>query len=59
MREAFDKTMKDKKFLAEAKRLRRPIDPLSGEDLQKVVSRDINPSPEMLEIVSEVFGTGK
>ena len=59
MREAFDKTMKDQKFLAEAKRLRRPIDPLSGEELQKVVSRDINPSPEMLEIVSEVFGTGK
>ena len=59
MRQAFDRTMKDQKFLAEAKRLRRPIDPLSGEELQKVVSRDINPSPDMFEIVSEVFGTGK
>ncbi|MDH3446273.1 MAG: hypothetical protein OEN50_20305, partial [Deltaproteobacteria bacterium] len=59
MRLAFDRTMKDQKFLSEAKRLRRPIDPLSGEELQKVVSRDINPSPDMFEIVSEVFGTGK
>ena len=59
IRDAFDKTMQDPKFLAEAKKLHRPIDPLSGEELQKVVNRDINPSPEMYEIVSEVFFGGK
>ena len=59
LRAAFDKTMADEKFLAEAKKLRRPIDPLSGKELQEVVNKDINPSPEMFEIVSEVFGRGK
>ena len=55
LREAFDKTMADEKFLAEAKKLKRPVDPLTGIELQKVVEQDINPSPEMFEIVSEVF----
>lgn len=55
LREAFDKTMADEKFLAEAKKLKRPIDPLSGEELQKVVDQDIKPGPDMLEIVTEVF----
>lgn len=59
LRDAFDKTMADEKFVAEAKKLRRPIDPLSGKELQEVVKKDINPSPEMLAIVSEVFGGGK
>ena len=59
LRDAFDKTLADEKFLAEAKKLRRPIDPLSGKDLQEVVNKDINPSREMFEIVSEVFGGGK
>ena len=58
LRDAFDKTMADEKFLAEARKLRRPVDPLSGKELQQVVNKDINPSPEMFEIVSEVFGQG-
>ena len=59
LRDAFEKTMADEKFLAEAKKLRRPIDPLPGKELQDVVNKDINPSPEMFAIVSEVFGGGK
>jgi len=59
IREAFDKTMKDPEFLAEAKRLHRPVDPLSGEELQQVFNKDVNPSPEMFEIVSEIFSPGK
>lgn len=50
--------MADENFLAEARKLRRPVDPLSGKELQRVVNKDINPSPEMFEIVSEVFGQG-
>jgi tripartite-type tricarboxylate transporter receptor subunit TctC len=59
LREAFDRTVADEKFLSEAKKLRRPVDPMSGKELQEVVNKDINPSPEMFDIVSEVFGAGK
>jgi tripartite-type tricarboxylate transporter receptor subunit TctC len=59
LRDAFSKTMEDPKFLTEAKKLHRPIDPLSGEELQKVLNKDVNPSPEMYEIVSEIFLPGK
>ena len=59
IRAAFNKTMKDPAFLAEAKRLHRPVDPLSGEELQQVFNKDVNPSPEMYEIVSGIFRSGK
>ncbi len=59
IREAFNKTMKDPEFLAEAKRLHRPVDPLSGEELQQVFNKDVNPPPEMYKIVSEIFRSGK
>ena len=59
IREAFNKTMKDPEFLAEAKRLNRPVDPLSGEELQQVFNKDVNPPPEMYEIVAEIFRPGK
>jgi tripartite-type tricarboxylate transporter receptor subunit TctC len=59
IREAFDKTMEDPKFLTEAKKLRRPVDPLSGAELQKVLNKDVHPSAEMYEIVSEIFKPGK
>jgi tripartite-type tricarboxylate transporter receptor subunit TctC len=59
IRDAFNKTMEDPKFLAEAKKLRRPVDPLSGEELQQVFNQDVNPKPEMFELVSEIFRPGK
>ncbi|HZD39703.1 MAG TPA: tripartite tricarboxylate transporter substrate-binding protein, partial [Terriglobales bacterium] len=59
LRDAFDKTVSDEKFLAEAKKLHRPVDPLGGKELQEVVHKDVHPSPEMFQIVSEVFGQGK
>jgi len=59
VRDAFNKTMEDAKFLAEAKKLRRPVDPLSGEELQQVFNKDVNPAPEMFDLVSEIFKPGK
>ncbi len=38
LRAAFDATMKDKKFLAESKRGRLPINPVSGKDVQKLLA---------------------
>ncbi|MGE3247325.1 MAG: Bug family tripartite tricarboxylate transporter substrate binding protein [Beijerinckiaceae bacterium] len=38
MREAFEKTMKDPAFLADAKKINLEIDPVSGETMQKIVA---------------------
>ncbi len=45
LRDAFDKTMKDPVFLEEAKKINLDIDPVSGEELQKIVA-DIIDAPE-------------
>ena len=37
LRKAFDATMKDSEFLADAKKRRLPIDPTSGEDVQAMI----------------------
>ena len=39
LRAAFDATMKDPDFIAEATALRFEVDPVSGETLQKTVKR--------------------
>lgn len=39
LRAAFDKTMQDKDFLAEAAKLQIEVDPVRADDLQKVVTR--------------------
>jgi tripartite-type tricarboxylate transporter receptor subunit TctC len=45
LRAAFDATMIDKKFLEEASRLNLDVNPVSGEELQKIVA-DIIDAPE-------------
>lgn len=39
LRGAFDKTMTDAAFVAEAKKLRIDVEPVSGADMQKIVAR--------------------
>lgn len=39
LRRAFDTTMKDPAFVADAKRLQLDIDPMSGEDVQELVAQ--------------------
>jgi len=39
IRSAFDATMKDPEFLAEAKSLNFEVDPLLGEKMQKIVEK--------------------
>jgi hypothetical protein len=45
LRQAFDDMVKDPAFLSEAKTLNLDIDPISGEELQKIVSGIID-TPE-------------
>lgn len=56
MREAFMKTMQDPKFLEEAERIKRPVDPVSGEELQELWKDAVAPSPAKLEILKIMFG---
>ncbi len=55
VRKAFDATMKDPKFLAEAKKLKRPVNPTKGADLQRMWKDSIAASPEDKAIVSQIF----
>lgn len=58
LREAFWKTMHDPAFLAEAKKLRRPIEPVRGEKLQEMWQEAFEAPPEDVELIREIF-TGK
>lgn len=56
LRRAFDATMKDPEFLAEAERTKLTVGPLAGEALQKLVSEVSNLSPELQEKVKAAYG---
>jgi tripartite-type tricarboxylate transporter receptor subunit TctC len=51
LRRAFDATMKDPEFLAEAQRTQLTVGPLAGEELQKLVAEVSGLTPAMLEKV--------
>ena len=51
LRRAFDETMKDPEFLAEAQNIRLGVSPMTGEELQKLVAQVSSLSPALLEKV--------
>lgn len=53
LRRAFDATMKDPDFLAEAERQSMEITPMSGEALQQLVTDIVNAPPAVVEKVRE------
>jgi tripartite-type tricarboxylate transporter receptor subunit TctC len=55
LRRAFDATMKDPEFLAEAERLKLSVGPLTGEELQKVVAEVSTLTPELVEKVKAAY----
>jgi len=59
LRSAFSKTMKDPKFLSEAKKLKRPVHPASGAELQQVWKDALDAPPEQKAVVMEIFGDTK
>jgi tripartite-type tricarboxylate transporter receptor subunit TctC len=54
-RRAFDATMKDPEFLAEAAKLKLAIDPVSGEDVQKLVDEIYAAPKEDVERARQVL----
>jgi tripartite-type tricarboxylate transporter receptor subunit TctC len=59
LRSAFDATMKDAEFLAEAERTKLTVGPLPGEELQKLVADVAAISPEILEKARSAYATQK
>jgi tripartite-type tricarboxylate transporter receptor subunit TctC len=55
LRRAFDATMKDPDFLADAKKLRLTVGPMTGEEVQKLVAEVTDLSPALTEKVREAF----
>src|SRR5215207_7810540 len=55
LRRAFDATMKDPEFLAEADRTKLTVGPLAGEELQKLVTEVSGLTPELTEKVKAAY----
>ena len=55
LRRAFDATMKDKDFLAEADNLKLEIEPMTGEVLQGMVAKLAATPPELVQDVRDAL----
>src|SRR3990170_2501184 len=55
LRKALMDTMKDPEFLAEAKKAKLDIEPLSGDELERIVSRIFKLEPELVEKLKEIL----
>jgi tripartite-type tricarboxylate transporter receptor subunit TctC len=55
LRRAFDETMKDPEFLAEAKKTGLSVGPLRGEEVQKLVQEVADIPPDILEKVRAAY----
>jgi tripartite-type tricarboxylate transporter receptor subunit TctC len=56
LRKAFDQTMTDPDFLAEAKAMDLRIDPISGQELTEVVARTYQSPKDVVAKASEILG---
>jgi len=56
LRDAFTKTMNDEALLAEAKKKKWDLDPLNGEELEKLAREIMVQPPEVIERVKKVLG---
>lgn len=59
LRKAFNAAVKDKKFLAEAKRARLDINPVSGEEVTKVIMETLATPKDILELTRAALTKGK
>ena len=55
LRRAFDQTVADPEFLAEAERVRLGVSPMTGEELQKLVAQVSGLAPALLERVRAAY----
>jgi len=56
LRTAFDATVRDPAFLADAKRIHAPIDPLSAAEVTKIVKDTLAVSPDVVRKMRDLVG---
>jgi tripartite-type tricarboxylate transporter receptor subunit TctC len=56
LRRAFDATVKDPQFLAEADKAKMDIGPMTGEESQKIADSIVNTPPEVIDRAKVVLG---
>jgi tripartite-type tricarboxylate transporter receptor subunit TctC len=56
LREAFNKTMEDKEFLADIDKRNFDLDPVSGEDLEKIVKDVMSQPPDIIARMKKLLG---
>jgi hypothetical protein len=59
LRDAFDATMKDPEFLAEARTARLDINPIPGTEVQKIVQSVVGVSPDVVALARAAVTPGK
>ena len=55
LRRAFDATMKDPAYRAESERAKLEVDPMTGEDVQKLVTETAATPPDVVKLVREAM----
>ena len=56
MRRAFQETLKDSDLLADAKKARLDIEPIPGEEMEKMVAALFKLNPRMIAKLKEILG---
>jgi len=59
LRGAFAQVMNDPKFLAEAKKLGRTINPMTGKEVQEMWDGVLGSPPEVVELYQKIFKPGR
>lgn len=59
LRTAFNDTMKDKKFLKEMKKLRLSVEPLTGQEMEKLIDKLYAYPRPVIDRVGKLFGVAK
>jgi hypothetical protein len=56
LREAWNRTVKDTEFLAEAKKRGWPVGPIAGEELELLAKEVIAQPPEVIQRLKKLLG---
>jgi tripartite-type tricarboxylate transporter receptor subunit TctC len=56
LRDAFNKTVQDKEFLAELDKRKFDLDPVPGEELEKIVKEVMDQPPDIIERMKKLLG---
>ena len=57
VRRAFDETMRDPEFLEEARKRQLPVEPQTGEELNRVAARVIGAPPDTVALAKKLLRT--